>query len=152
MTISSGIDTQKLNGDQKKWLAVAICGAIIADGNVATEELAYLEKALSFISSTETVKSLIHAVKEQKLPKLEPLTEVDRTTQTQILIEMALIASSDNSLSPREMEYLFNIGKKLGFESEFVQIVLLWANEGIIWRNRMQTLIKTGTELQPEYE
>ena len=150
--ISTGLRPDQLDDEQKNWFAVAICEAIIADGNVAPEELLYLEKALSFLTSTEKVASLIQAVKDQKLPHLNTLTAASRETQVNILFELALVISSDNTLSSREMDYLFNVGKKLGYEKEFVQVVMRWANEGIMWRNKLKHLIKVGTELEPEYE
>ena len=150
--ISTGLRPDQLDDDQKNWFAIAICEAIIADGNVAPEELLYLEKALSFLPSTEKVASLIQAVKDQKLPPLDPLTVASRETQVHMLFELALVISSDNTLSSREMDYLFNVGKKLGYEKEFVQVVMRWANEGIMWRNKLKHLTKMGAELESEYE
>ena len=69
-----------------------------------------------------------------------------------MLFELALVISSDNTLSSREMDYLFDVGKKLGYEKEFVQVVMRWANEGIMWRNKLKHLTKMGAELESEYE
>ena len=137
----------ELNEEQKHWLALAICGAIIADGNIAPEEIAYLEKALSFLSSQSKVESLIQAVKEQNLPKLEPFKDGTRLLESQIFMELVLVLSSDNSLSTREMDYLFRAGSKLGFSKEYVRVVLKWANDGIIWKRKMHYLIKSGSAL-----
>ena len=150
--ISTGLHPDQLNDEEKNWFAVAICGAIVADGQVAPEELAYLEKALSFLPSTEKVASLIQSVKDLKLPPLTPLRAVSRTTQVSMLFELALVVSSDNSLSSQEMDYLFHAGKKLGYEKEFMQVIMRWANEGILWRNKLKYLVKVGSELEPEYE
>ena len=70
--ISTGLRPDQLDDDQKNWFAIAICEAIIADGNVAPEELLYLEKALSFLPSTEKVASLVQAVKDQNCPPPGP--------------------------------------------------------------------------------
>ncbi|MBF0278115.1 MAG: TerB family tellurite resistance protein [SAR324 cluster bacterium] len=150
--MSTGLRPDQLDDEQKNWFATAICEGIIADGNVAPEELLYLEKALSFLPSTEKVASLIQAVKDQKLPPLAPMANASRETQIRMLFELALVISSDNTLSSREMDYLFSVGKKLGYEKEFVQVVMRWANEGIMWRNKLKHLIKVGIELEPEYE
>ena len=150
--ISTGLRPDQLDDEQKNWFAVAICDAIIADGNVAPEELLYLEKALSFLPSTEKVASLIQAVKDQKIPPLPPLTAASRETQIRMLFELVLVISSDNTMSSREMDYLFKVGKKLGYEKEFVQVVMRWANEGIMWRNKLKHLLKVGAELESEYE
>ncbi len=148
---STVLRTDQLTSDEKHWFAVAICGAIIADGNVAPEELKYLEKALSFLPSTEKVDGLIQGVKDQKLPALGPLSNSSRETQTKMLFEIISVIASDNALSTREMEYLFRIGQKLGFPAEYVQMVMRWGNEGIVWRRKMGHLLQVGVELEPEY-
>ena len=69
-----------------------------------------------------------------------------------MLFELTLVIASDNSLSSREMDYLFRIGKKLGFEKEMVQAAMRWAHEGILWRIKLKHLLKMGSELETEYE
>ena len=139
--------TNELTEDQKNWLAVAICGAIIADGNIAPEEIQYLERALSFLSSQTKVDSLIEAVKSQSLPAVEECPNATRAQEAQMLMELAMVVSSDNSLSTREMDYLFHIGRKLGFGQEYVRIIIRWASEKIVWHRKMLQLIQAGTEL-----
>ena len=34
---------------------------------------------------------------------------------------------------------------------EFAKILIRWASEGIIWRNKMHKIIDSGVELHPEY-
>jgi len=135
--ISTELRPDQLDDEQKNWFAIAICEAIIADGDVALEELLYLEKALSFLPSTKQVAALIQAVKDQKLPPLAPLNEASRDTQIRMLFELVQVISSDNVMSSREMDYL---------------VVMRWANEGIMWRNKLKYLLKVGAELEPEYE
>jgi hypothetical protein len=67
----TGLQPEILNEQQKTWFAVAVCHAIVADGNIDPSELSYLEQALSFLSSKTQVDSLVQAVKDQKLPKLD---------------------------------------------------------------------------------
>ncbi|MDG1178712.1 MAG: TerB family tellurite resistance protein, partial [SAR324 cluster bacterium] len=69
--LTSGLQPQLLEDEQKLWLANAICGAITADGSVAPEELEYLERALSFLPSQADVVKMMQAVKDQNLPQLE---------------------------------------------------------------------------------
>lgn len=149
--ISAGLKIEHLSEEQKQWFALAMCGAIIADGNVAPAEIQYLEKAISFLPSTDKVDALIQAVKNQKLPPIGSLPKATRELEVKMLIELTLIISSDNSISTREMDYIFTIGKKLGFEKEFVQVILKWSNEGILWRKKLLVLIKTGMEIDAEY-
>ena len=150
--ISVGLNKDDLTESQKNWFAVAICGAILADGNVAIEELEYLEKALTFLGSQDKVNALVQAVKEQKLPELEKLPDANRGMEARILLELALVIGADDHISTREMDYLFTIARKLGYEKEFTQIVMRWVNEGILWRRKLEHLIKVGTELEAEYE
>ena len=49
--LTSGLQPQMLEDEQKLWFANAICGAITADGSVDPEELEFLERALSFLPS-----------------------------------------------------------------------------------------------------
>ena len=44
----TGLQPEMLNEQQKTWFAVAVCHAIVADGNIDPSELSYLEQALSF--------------------------------------------------------------------------------------------------------
>ena len=142
------VQKDKLTPEEKNWLAIAICGAIIADGSVSPAEIRYLEQALKFLPSSDKVNSLINAVKQKKLP---PLLELDASTsiKAQILIEISNVIASDNSLSIREVDYLFEIGAILGFEDEYMRMILRWSNEGIIWKHKMQHLLKVGEQLQP---
>lgn len=149
--ISTGLHTEQLKPEEKNWFAIAICEAIISDGNVAPEELLYLEKALSFLPSTENVTALIQAVKDHKLPEIGPLKNASRDTQVRMLFELVMVISSDNTLSTREMDFIFKVGKKLGYEKEFVQIAMRWANEGISWRSKLKHMIAIGRDLEPEY-
>ena len=133
----TGLQPEILNEQQKTWFAVAVCHAIVADGNIDPSELSYLEQALSFLSSKTQVDSLVQAVKDQKLPKLD--------------IELALITTADDVISTREIDFLMNVGRILGFGREFAKVLIRWASEGIIWRNKMHKIIDSGVELHPEY-
>ena len=142
----------ELDPTQKTWLALAICEAILADGNIAPEELEYLEDSLSFLPSKQQVEALMQAVKDQKLPELQRLPNPTRMLETQIFLELVLVMTSDNNLSTLEMNYLFQVGQKLGFGKEFTRVVLRWASEGVVWRRKMQHLIQVGSELEAEYD
>jgi len=54
-------------------------------------------------------------------------------------------------ISTREIDFLMNVGRILGFGREFAKILIRWASEGIIWRNKMHKIIDSGVELHPEY-
>ena len=149
--LTSGLQPELLENDQKQWLANAICGAITADGTIAPEELEYLEKALAFLPSQIDVNNMMQAVKDQMLPELDRLPGATREMEVKIFIELTVVISVDNVLGANEIDYLLNIGRKLGFGREFVRVVIRWASEGIVWRRKMQHLIDAGSSLETEY-
>ena len=149
--LTSGLQPELLGNDQKQWLANAICGAITADGSIAPEELEYLEKALAFLPSQTDVNNMMQAVKDQTLPELDRLPGATREMEVKIFIELTVVISVDNVLGAKEIDYLLNIGRKLGFGREFVRVVIRWASEGIVWRRKMQHLIDAGSSLEAEY-
>ena len=149
--LTSGLQPELLENDQKQWLANAICGAITADGSIAPEELEYLEKALAFLPSQTDVNNMMQAVKDQTLPELDRLPGATREMEVKIFIELTVVISVDNVLGANEIDYLLNIGRKLGFGREFVRVVIRWASEGIVWRRKMQHLIDAGSSLDAEY-
>jgi len=149
--LTSGLQPELLENDQKQWLANAICGAITADGSIAPEELEYLEKALAFLPSQTDVNNMMQAVKDQTLPELDRLPGATREMEVKIFIELTVVISVDNVLGANELDYLLNIGHKLGFGREFVRVVIRWASEGIVWRRKMQHLIDAGSSLEAEY-
>ena len=149
--LTSGLQPELLENDQKQWLANAICGAITADGSIAPEELEYLEKALAFLPSQTDVNNMMQAVKDQTLPELDRLPGATREMEVKIFIELTVVISVDNVLGANEIDYMLNIGRKLGFGREFVRVVIRWASEGIVWRRKMQHLIDAGSSLEAEY-
>jgi len=149
--LTSGLQPELLENDQKQWLANAICGAITADSSIAPEELEYLEKALAFLPSQTDVNNMMQAVKDQTLPELDRLPGATREMEVKIFIELTVVISVDNVLGANEIDYLLNIGRKLGFGREFVRVVIRWASEGIVWRRKMQHLIDAGSSLEAEY-
>ncbi len=149
--LTSGLQPELLENDQKQWLANAICGAITADGSIAPEELEYLEKALAFLPSQTDVNNMMQAVKDQTLPELDRLPGATREMEVKIFIDLTVVISVDNVLGANEIDYLLNIGRKLGFGREFVRVVIRWASEGIVWKRKMHNIIRMGSELQAEY-
>jgi uncharacterized membrane protein YebE (DUF533 family) len=147
----TGLQPETLSDQQKTWFAVAVCHAIVADGNIDPSELQYLEQALSFLSSKSQVDQLVQNVKDQKLPKLDRFPQATRDLEVRIFIELALITTVDDVISTREIDFLLTIGRKLGFGPEFSKVLIRWSSEGIIWRTKMHKLINAGTELPPEY-
>ncbi len=94
---------------------------------------------------------MMQAVKDQTLPELDRLPGATREMEVRIFIELTVVISVDNVLGTNEIDYLLNIGRKLGFGREFVRVVIRWASEGIVWRRKMQHLIDAGSSLEAEY-
>ena len=151
LQLTSGLQPELLSEEQKQWLANAICGAITADGSIAPEEIEYLERALYFLPTKTDVKNMMQAVKDQKLPQLGRLPSATRELEVKIFIDLATVISVDNILGANEIDYLLEIGRKLGFGREFVRVVIRWASEGIVWKRKMQHLIDAGSSLEAEY-
>ena len=151
LQLPTGLEPDTLNETQKHWLAIAICSAITADGNIAPEEIQYMERALGFLESKSEANKIIQAVKDQKLPKLDRFPEGTREVEVQIFIELLLVVCVDNVLGTNEMDFLLTIGRKLGLGREYVRIAIRWASEGIVWKRKMHNLIRIGSELQAEY-
>lgn len=151
LQLPTGLEPDTLNETQKHWLAIAICTAITADGNIAPEEIQYMERALGFLESKAEAAKIIQAVKDQKLPKLDRFPEGTRQMEVQIFIELLLIVCVDNVLGTNEIDFLLTVGRKLGLGREYVRVAIRWASEGIVWRRKMHNLIKMGAELQAEY-
>lgn len=147
MTRLTGLQVGELNDSQKQWYALAICTVIVSDGAVSAEELQYLEKALSFLSVPSQIHRLIDAVRENKLPVIEKLENTEPEIRSRMLIELTQVGSSDLLLVTREMECLFRVGHLLGFPKEFVQIVVKWANESILWKKKAAHLVHAGSLL-----
>ena len=149
--LTSGLQPELLEEKQKLWFANAICGAILADGSVAPEELEFLERALAFLPNSEDVENMMQAVKEQRIPELGRLPNSTRELEVKIFIDLTTVISVDNVLGANEIDYLLSIGGKLGFSREFVRIVIRWASEGIVWKRKMLHIIDTGISLEAEY-
>ena len=149
--MTTGLQPETLDEKQKFWLALAICAAVTADGNVAPEELHFIEHAVSFLDSKDQVDGLLKAVKDQNLPKLDRFPGGDRDMATKIFVELVLVVCADDILGTREIDYLLEMGKRLGFAREFTRVLIRWGSEGIVWHRKMAHLIKVGTDLEPEY-
>jgi hypothetical protein len=149
--MTTGLQPETMDDRQKYWFAVAICTAITADGNIAPEEIHYMERALSFLDSKEQVDSLVKSVKDLKLPDLDRFPGEDRDLASKVFIELLLVVCSDGVLGTREVDFLLKVGKRLGFGPEFVRILIRWGSEGIVWKRKMNQMIRLGSEMPAEF-
>lgn len=114
---------EKLSGEEKKWVAHAVAGMVLADGTVDSSELVYLGKAISFLGEQKTIDELIEMVKERKLPPLRALVTKGASAY-QMLKLLASVAGADGKFSRSEADFLKLAGKQIGLDSSFVADVL----------------------------
>lgn len=65
-----GIET--LSDQAKKWLAHAIAGMAVADGEVDSSELAHLREAIKFLDEKGEIEQLMAEVREHHVADLSP--------------------------------------------------------------------------------
>ncbi len=113
-----------LNNEQKKWLAIAVTGVVIADGVLDDSEIDFLENVLSFLENEEMVDNLLEMVRQMKLPPLRPL-KVEARVAYQIFRELVPVAAAGGTLSDRELQFMELALKRLGFnDPDFVREAL----------------------------
>jgi hypothetical protein len=134
----------------KVWSAKAIAGIIVADGVVTNAELAILRESIGFLDNPETINELVEMVKIRERPKLEVL-KTDRSIAIKILISLALVALTDNKLSPKEVEYFNYIAGKLGFEKAIARLAIEWGREFTELDKKKNELIKKGEASSPVF-
>jgi len=127
----------------KIWSAKAVAGIIVADGMVTNAELVVLRESIGFLENTEIINEIIEMVKLRERPKLEVL-KTDRGTATKILMSLALVALTDNKLSPKEVEFFNYIAGKLGFEKNIAKMAIEWGREFIELDKKKNEIIKKG--------
>ncbi len=149
--MTTGLQLDSMDEKQKYWFAVAICTAITADGNIAPEEILFMERALSFLNSEDQINTLVKAVKDQNLPQLERFPGADRDQAAKIFLELVLVVCADDVLGVREIDFLLRAGGRLGFGREYTRILIRWGAEGIVRQRKMHHLIRLGSELPPEF-
>ncbi len=132
------------------WSAKAIAGIIVADGVVTNAELAVLRESISFLEDVESINEIVTMVKEREKPKLEVL-KTERGIATKILMSLALVALTDDKISPAETEYFSYIAGKLGFESGIAKATMTWGREFIALNKKKQSIMKKAEESSPVY-
>jgi hypothetical protein len=134
----------------KIWSAKAIAGIIVADGIVTNAELAILRESIGFLENPKTINELVEMVKIRELPKLEVL-KTERAIAIKILISLALVALTDNKLSPKEVEYFYYIAGKLGFDKTIARLAIEWGREFIELDRKKNELITKGEVSSPVF-
>jgi len=116
-----------LSSIQKKWLARAIAGIIVADKVVDKSEIAYLKEAIGFLENEEEINDLVNQVKGLICPPLGNL-EIKHKLAGRLLMNLAQITIVDNKFSRQEAEYLKQIAVKMKVGGKFTQQVLTWVH------------------------
>ena len=78
-------------------------------------------------------------------------TAKDKLAEAERIAQQLKIGCIQLQAKLDEIDFLMNVGRILGFGREFAKVLIRWASEGIIWRNKMHKIIDSGVELHPEY-
>lgn len=146
----SGAFINNLPQVAKIWSAKAIAGIIVADGVVTNAELQVLRESISFLADGDEVNEIVNMVKDRETPKLEVL-KTDRATATKILISLAVVALTDNKLTPPEEQYFGYVAGKLGFEKSLAKMAMKWGREFMTVNKKKQAIIKEAEKTTPIY-
>ena len=144
----SELNPKQMTEEQKQWFALALCEGVMLQEDISTEKIEDLQKTLSLLTSEEQVNTLIQSVKEKNLPPSNDLEIASRKLQSLMLIELTTLIAKDHHLGIKEMQYLFRIGKKLGFAKGFVQTLIRWEKEGILWQKKIAYLLQSESTLE----
>ncbi len=127
------LDPKKLDLEAKHWLARAIAGMVLADGEINPGETTRLKEALNLLEDEEESRYLVERVKNLIMPELEKI-RLDKQLAFSILKNLAGVATADGVLDESESEFLELASEKLGFPEEIAERLIEMAR-------------KTGSEL-----
>ena len=142
---------KSLPNKTKVWYALAATGLMISDGNLGESERYYLEGILMFLGEPAAVAEIVESIKQKKIPDL-PNLRTDRKTAVHIFLELASLTISDERLMKQEVRYLVQVGKKLGFEQDFIHKVLRWGKDLLAVEKQRKWLMEEGGQLTPTYQ
>ena len=111
---------ENLSDEAKKWLAHAIAGMTVADGEVDSSKLAHLRKAIRFLDDKGEVEQLMSEVREHHVGDLPP-QQMEKRQAFAILKELAKLTVADHVLSASKEEYLRHACELLGLPDEIAE-------------------------------
>ena len=123
------------------WLAHAVAGIILADGEVEPSELEYLREVINFLENAEDINHLVTLVKNKEKVILQSV-RMERKAAARVLLYLANIVVSDSNLSPAEADFFKYVGTKLGFNPKFSEEVLGWARDFMNVNKKRKALLK----------
>ncbi len=121
-----GVET--LSDGAKKWLAHAIAGMTVADGEVDSSELSHLREAIEFLDNKGEVEELMSEVREHHVAELSP-QQMQKRQAFAILKELAQLAVADRVLSASEEDYLRHASELLGLPNEIAEKLIVTARK-----------------------
>ena len=119
----------KMTEDQKKWMALAIAGMVVADGSIDKRELNDLGGVLTYLGNIEKAQRLMQMLKAKQIPRLPRIEIKDRGMAVQMLLAVAKVGIVDNNLSSKEATFLIYTGAVLNFPKDYTEKILKWAKE-----------------------
>lgn len=118
---------KELDYKERLWLAKAIFRMIVADKNVAKEEVDDLLESLKRIAGKEIVDVSEVTRSPEFMQPLQPLKGVDYHHAFIILAEIVRVAAIDSKVVLEEEELLKEILELLDFDRSALDKVLEWA-------------------------
>ncbi len=137
----------QLNDEQKQWMTYAIAGMVGADGIIDRKELNDLGQVLLHMESIEKAESLMTMLKNKHIPRLPAIVVVDRKVAVRMIFALAKVAIVDDSLSPKEADYLAYAGAVLSFPKDYVREILLWAKQQSVANKAQAEIARKGQNL-----
>lgn len=122
MTTSLRTPVAKMTDPQREWFATAMIAMILADGDIAKNEVESLMQAISFVKNPNAVERLKKFVHFHEAPTLAPFHgwEHEPKSRAMMLIDLMAVAIADRDFSPKEREQFHRIGALLGFPDQRV--------------------------------
>ncbi|MGK5093666.1 TerB family tellurite resistance protein [Deltaproteobacteria bacterium TL4] len=129
-----------LSSEEKVWMAQAIANMIVADGVVVEAEIQFFTDIISFLDRKEDVLRLVEVVKRRKQVEL-PKLEMRRKNAIHMVMNLAVIAISDNKLRQSEAQVLRTITNQLNLPPTVSEKVLRWASDLLALRKKEQEIM-----------
>ncbi|MDH5560875.1 MAG: hypothetical protein OEY59_08475 [Deltaproteobacteria bacterium] len=108
---------RELLPEERKWLARAVVGIILADGVVEKDQVVFMKKLFKVFDSQEsreTLEEVVGLLKEKKIPKIGELKVSGVEHQIYILDILSAAVFANGKKLRQETDVYFEAGKKLG--------------------------------------
>ncbi len=144
------IHVSDLNGDERRWFATAIAGAIVSDATISPGQLSWIKNSLYFLSKKERLIYLKH-IKSKSVPPLNPLPNIDRDKAAKIFLDLVLVMMENFEIDTRETNFLVNAGKTLGIKEKRCMDVIHWGSALLDLFHEKERFVERIIRDEPSY-